>query len=582
MTTSGKIELDVAKILVVDDHDENILALESILSGPDQEIVRARSGAEALRHVLKQDFAVILLDVLMPIMDGFETARLIRSRDASRTTPIIFLTAAGSDQDMISTGYGVGAVDYLIKPLNPGFVRAKVAVFVDLYRKSCQLRRQEEALRAAERDRNQALLAGVSQILLRSLDRDTVMTDVAQLIAASMADWCMIATVDGDGDGDRDAKVAIAHWDPALSSVADELAQALAASSVFRSGLLGGSRSLVPSMLSEAVDRAWGPDQETWTLMRRLGAGAVILAPVMVRDQVRGQMALVSAHPTKRFGPNDVSTANDLAHRVSLGLENARLYQEAQEAIRARDEFLSIASHELRTPITTLEIHFQRLIRGKLKDEVPDRLRNVLERCDRQVRRLESLIDHLLDVSRMSSGGLKLERREVDLSEIVREVSDRFLDELNETDSALVLHADQPAPGSWDRLRLEQLVTNLLSNAIKYGGGKPIEVRVRPTKDGGRLEVRDQGVGIAAAELPRIFRKFQRAFSARPNGGLGLGLYISRQIVEAHGGTIQVDSQPGVGSSFAVELPRVPGEQRMTSVETKAPDAQIGADHGTA
>ena len=581
MATTGKHELDVAKILVVDDHDENILALESILAGPDQEIVRARSGAEALRQILKQDFAVILLDVLMPIMDGFETARLIRSRDASRTTPIIFLTAGGSDQDMVSTGYGVGAVDYLIKPLNPDFVRAKVAVFVDLYRKTCQIRRQEEALRAAERDRNQALLAGVSQILLRSLDRDTVMTDVAQLIAASMADWCLIATIGGDED--HEAKVAVTHWDPALSAVADELAQALATSPIFRDGLRGNSRSLVPAMLAEAVDRAWGPNEETWALMRRLGAGAVILAPLMVRDQVRGQLALVSAHPTKRFGPNEVSTANDLAHRISLGLENARLYQEAQEAIRAREEFLSIASHELRTPITTLQIHFQRLTRGKSKDSVlvDGRLRNVLERCDRQVRRLEALIDHLLDVSRVSAGGLKLERQEVDLAEIVREVSERFLDELNENDNQLVLHADQPACGHWDRLRLEQLVTNLLSNAIKYGGGKPIEVRVHPTQAGGQLEVRDHGVGIAPAELPRIFRKFQRAYSARPNGGLGLGLYISRQIVEAHGGSIRVESEPGVGSAFAVELPRNSAES-MTSVETKAAGAQIGADHGSA
>jgi len=582
MTAPARNDPDVVKILVVDDHDENILALESILSGPGQDIVRARSGAEALRHVLKQDFAVILLDVLMPIMDGFETARLIRSRDASRTTPIIFLTAAGSDQDMVAAGYGAGAVDYLIKPLNPAFVRAKVAVFVDLYRKTCQIRRQEEALRAAERDRNQALLAGVSQILLRSLDRDTVVADVTQLIAASMADWCLIATVDPEGDPDADAKVSVAHWDPSLSGVADALSQALAGNPAFRASLRGGSRSLVPSTLAEVVERTWEPDPDTWGLMRRLGAGAVMLAPLMVRDQVRGQMALVSAHPTKRFGPTDLSTANDLAHRISLGLENARLYQEAQEAVRARDEFLSIASHELRTPITTLQIHFQRLIRGRAKDvQVTERLRHVLERCDRQVRRLEALIDHLLDVSRVSSGGLKLERQTVDLTEIVREVSERFVDELNQNDSQLVLQADEPAPGNWDRLRLEQLVTNLLSNAIKYGNGKPIEVKVQPTPDGGHIEVRDHGVGIDAAELPRIFRKFQRAYSARPNGGLGLGLYISRQIVEAHGGSIRVESAPGEGSTFMVELPRSSTE-RIASVETKAQEAQIVADHGTA
>ncbi len=562
MSGSAGVEDDVAKILIVDDHEPNILALEAILGAPGHEIIRAQSGAEALRQVLKHDFAVILLDVLMPVMDGFETARLIRSREASRATPIIFLTAAGSREDMVSTGYELGAVDYLIKPLNPRFVRAKVEVFVDLHRKNHRLRRQEEALRAAERDRHHSLLAGVSQILLRVLDREVVFSDVARFIASSFGDWCVIGTLSPDDN--TTAEVCVAHWDPSLSAVADELGRKLADNPRFRQALHGGGHGAVISNVPEVMHEAWGADLETLGLVHRLGAsGPVMTAPLSVRDQARGQVAFVSAHPSRRFGSMDTSTATDLADRIALGLENARLYHEAREAVRARDEFLSIASHELRTPITTLQIHVQRLLRGRAKDVPPlqERLRAILERCERQVRRLESLIDHLLDVSRVSAGGLKLEREPVDLAELVREVSTRFAEELAETESQLELEAIDSVPGVWDRLRLEQLVTNLLSNAIKYGNGKPITVRVRSTAAGGELEVRDRGQGIPAVELPRIFRKFQRALSARPSAGLGLGLYISRQIVDAHGGSIRVESEPDAGSVFAVELPSLPPDR---------------------
>lgn len=244
---------------------------------------------------------------------------------------------------------------------------------------------------------------------------------------------------------------------------------------------------------------------------------------------------------------------------MSLGVENARLYHKAQEAVRARDEFLSIASHELRTPLTPLHIHFQRLLRKRTGDlEIaPQQLRRVLERCERQVRRLEALIDNLLDVSRISSGRLRLETDTVDLVEVVRDVAGRFAEELSAAGCQLQLQSDATVQGEWDRLRLEQVVTNILGNAIKYGSEKPIEITVEQTTAGGRLRIQDYGIGINGEDLNRIFRRFQRAVSSRSYGGLGLGLYITRQIVDAHNGTIRVESQPGVGSVFVVELPRV-------------------------
>lgn len=693
---------DLVKILVVDDHSENILALDGMLSRPGIEILTARSGADALRLVLKHDFAVILLDVLMPTMDGFETASLIRTREASKHTPIIFLTAASADVEMVYRGYAVGAVDYLIKPLNSDIVQAKVAVFVDLARKTRRIRRQEEALRAAERERGEAalkesdalyeasfnaaavgiahmaveairlegtgvgsgagvggrwlrvnprfcqivgytrqevlglafrdlthpddladevagfkrlllgeldtyhgekrylhkdghtvwvdltvsllrdgarrpkhfinvvediterrraderqrLLAGASQILLRSLDRRATIEDVAHLAVTSLCDWCLIGTMSlGD---DPSYEISIAHVDPALGSVAKEFRQRLLAVPSLKQLLSKDTAETVPD-LSTLAANSWNLDYDSWELLQRLGCSAAIVVPLAMREQVVGQIVLVSADPARRFGLRDLETAQDLAQRVALGVENARLYHQAQEAIRARDEFLSIASHELRTPLTPLQIHFQRLLRKRADGAMgdPANLRRVLERCERQVRRMEALIDNLLDVSRISSGRLSLQTETVDMAEVARDVAGRFAEELAAAGCQLTMRMEATVVGEWDRLRLEQVVTNILGNAIKYGAGKPIEITVEETDQGGRLRVQDYGIGIEGDDIARIFRRFQRAVSSRSYGGLGLGLYITRQIVDAHCGTIRVDSKPGVGSVFVVELPRV-------------------------
>jgi signal transduction histidine kinase len=218
--------------------------------------------------------------------------------------------------------------------------------------------------------------------------------------------------------------------------------------------------------------------------------------------------------------------------------------------------------------LTPLQIHFQRLLRQPADDTgvIPDRLQRTLERCDRQVRRLESLIDNLLDVSRISSGVLRLQLDDVDLAEIVRDVSGRFAEELAAAGCTLRIEGDEDVTGRWDRLRLEQVVTNILGNAIKYGGGQPIEITLSETPEGARLRILDHGIGINQQDLPRIFRRFHRAVPSRSYGGLGLGLYITRQIVDAHHGSIDVESTVGHGSAFLVKLPRiVPGAERMES-----------------
>ncbi len=241
-------------------------------------------------------------------------------------------------------------------------------------------------------------------------------------------------------------------------------------------------------------------------------------------------------------------------------VENGRLYEEAREAVRARDEFLSVASHELKTPLTPLRLRLQGLrreVEGGEEDLVPrERVMRAARGAEQQLHKLAVLVDALLDVSRLTQGRLALTWEELDLTEVVWEVVERFAQQAAKAGSAVEVVAERPVVGRWDRLRLEQVVTNLLSNALKYGAGRPVHVEVEGAPERAVLVVRDEGIGIEPEHLERIFGKFERAVSGRQYGGLGLGLYITRQIIQALEGTIEVRSEPGHGSTFRVVLPR--------------------------
>jgi CheY-like chemotaxis protein/two-component sensor histidine kinase len=263
-----------------------------------------------------------------------------------------------------------------------------------------------------------------------------------------------------------------------------------------------------------------------------------------------------------------------------LGIENARLYREAQDAIGARDEFLSIASHELRTPLTPLQIQLQRLLGLRGEDPLTylpkDQLRAILRRSSLQVGRLAALIDNLLDVSRIGSERLVLDPATADLSELARDVVGRFTEASRGAGSSLSVHTDGKIFGHFDPLRMEQVLTNLVSNAIKYGDHEPVNVSVARENGTGIMTVEDHGIGIPAEKLPLIFDRFERGASARSYGGLGLGLYIARRLVEAHGGSIDVASEPGSGSTFTVRLPLHPER-----VDVPAEGMIDGADKGS-
>jgi PAS domain S-box-containing protein len=256
-----------------------------------------------------------------------------------------------------------------------------------------------------------------------------------------------------------------------------------------------------------------------------------------------------------------IAAARDVTERKKLE-GRALLVREAQEEVRQRDEFLSVASHELRTPVTALQLQLQLLQRaGRAAGAgLPAPLAGKVEALERQTRRIAVLVNELLDVSRLRLGRLELRPEPLDLAEVARDAAAQLADEGARHGSRLAVVAGQPVLGRWDRTRIEQVLTNLLANAIKFGQGKPIAVAVGLAGEMARVEVRDEGIGIEAEDLARIFGRFERAVSTQHFGGLGLGLYIAREIAEAHGGSIDVASTPGRGTTFTVELPCAPPE----------------------
>lgn len=294
------------------------------------------------------------------------------------------------------------------------------------------------------------------------------------------------------------------------------------------------------------------------------GPCSIVAAPLQLGREVAGVLMIgrrVDAGGS--HDPERVALCTDLARRAGMALDNARLYREAEDALRIREEFLSVASHELRTPVTALELQLELLLRMQANArEIP---RDRLELARAQVLRLARLVDQLLDVSRISAGRLQLDVDRFDLGDAAREIAARLRDQARRVGSTIEVSVGCEAVGAWDRGRIEQVLTNLVTNAIKYGQGQPIEIDVQRSDEYARVSVHDHGIGISPDDQARVFAQFERAVPQRRYGGLGLGLWIVRQIVEAHGGTVRVDSTPGAGSTFVVELPLVHTDEQPAS-----------------
>lgn len=508
-----------AKILIVDDHPANLLVLETILNNQNYTLIRASSGKEAVDLVAKEEFACILLDVQMPIMDGFEAAQRIRQLEKHRRTPIIFVTANYPFESDALRGYEAGAVDYLVKPLNIEVVRAKVAVFVELLLAERENRRQ--AAQIIELERRQA-----SQ-------------------AKRLSDSRYQSLVDGIQDG--------------IVWIADCTMSQFLFVSNFAEKITGYPLNL------------WLTEQSFWS--NRIHPDDRERVQTAFQDGLKSQSPFAIEH---RFIKSDESVVwlqtsvhiNNIEDSLtpefrglSVDISHLKSIEEAlRSALKARDEFLSIASHELRTPLTPLQLQMQsylKHIESTRNDELDvNDLRDMLKLSKSQVARLSRLISQLLEISRIDIGRFHLESRDNNIGELIEQVVQQFYYEIKASECSLTLNLERDVIAPVDSLRFEQVIVNLLSNALKYAAGKPVKIQLKKTEhETFILSVADQGIGIAPEDQARIFHRFERAISASHYGGLGLGLYIASQIVKQHNGHIGVKSQLGKETCFSIELP---------------------------
>jgi signal transduction histidine kinase/DNA-binding response OmpR family regulator len=536
-------------ILLVDDRPEKLLALEAVLEDLGQTVVRAYSGREALRHVLNHEFAVILLDVNMPGMDGFETAQLIRQRKSSQHVPIIFITAMG-DEMHAARGYALGAVDYILSPVVPEVLRSKVAVFVDLFRKTEQVKRQAESLRS--RAAQLQKLAAASVAINGALTIDKMLqtiTDVARdVIESHQAITLFVDPRATQRPGKTDAFTSFsdkyAQWRGRPLDL-DPIAHTLAA------------QSRTATRLTEAELR----DHADWLVVRDVDIppikGGMLAAPLTGRDGNNlGVIYLSDRAEGPFFTAADEAVIVQLAQMASIAIENS-LYAEEREANRIKDEFLSTLSHELRTPLNAILGWTQLLRMGKPSENELTRGLDVIER---NVRSQTKLIEDLLDVSRITTGKLRLNVRPMALKPVI----DSAVDAVRPAASAKGIRIDVHSASTSDEIsgdpdRLQQVVWNLLSNAVKFtpAGGR-IDVGLDRVDGQAQVRVTDSGQGIDPKFLPYVFDRFRQADSSstRTHGGLGIGLAIVRHIVELHGGTVRAESRgEGSGATFLVNLP---------------------------
>ncbi len=408
------------------------------------------------------------------------------------------------------------------------------------------------------------LLVEASKRLSQTMNITDSLEKLAALVVPGLADWTYI--VHKGWDGGR-ALVAYAHGDPNKlellrrleSCVPDPMAPE-GAPRVFRTGELVLYADITTDQLSPSSP-AWPivgmRDPEHLHTLRELGMKSLMCVPIQGRSGVDAVMMLVSATDPRRYGQDDVVLARDLANRAAVTLENGRLLSEAQEAIRARDDFLAVAAHELRTPLTSLLLQVQLLGRAIERDRLEvDAARRGVAAAETQARRLSVLVDGLLDVARLTTHQLFIRVEELDLRQLVNGLMATMAADFQRAGCSVSVTMPGEVLGRWDRVRTEQVLTNLLSNALKFGAGSPIEMNVEATRTNVRISVRDHGIGISREDQARIFGRFERAVPTQHFGGLGLGLYISVQILRAQQGSLHVESEPGKGACFIVDLPR--------------------------
>lgn len=422
----------------------------------------------------------------------------------------------------------------------------------------------EQAARAEAEvaQRRSAFLAEASAILAGSLDLETTLANLARLAVGFLADHCVIDLLE---DGGSLRRVVVAHKDPAKEALLRRLQRgylpARAEGHPVMQVLRTGEPVLLPAIPDSLIETV-ASDAEHVRLLRALEVQCSMIVPLVARGRTLGVLSLGRSRrgdgDDRRYDHGDVVLAQEFAGRAALAVDNSRLYRESQEALQARDRFLSIASHELRTPLTTLKGYAELVLRrARREGVVTERDQRGLQTVFEQANQLHRLLELLMDLSQIQAGLHSNERRPVDLSAVARRVVTTLRPTLDE--HALELDAPgEPLVVEGDELRLEQVLQNLLQNAIKYSPqGGTVTVRLERHNGQAALGVSDQGIGIAPEQLERIFDLFYRGGlnASQSAPGTGLGLYVVKEIVSLHGGTVEVTSQEGEGSTFTVRLP---------------------------
>jgi PAS domain S-box-containing protein len=413
------------------------------------------------------------------------------------------------------------------------------------------------------RRESERYLADASRLFSSSLDIEEALRGVVRLAIPRLGDAATLELLEEDGQARMGV---VAHVDPAIEARAARLYRRQLSTghgTVTEVEVLRQGKPLLVNDVAAELGRGALPDAFLRRAIGVLGVRAWLCVPLLHTGRLLGVLNLAFTAPGRTYTSEDVCLAGELAQRAAVAVDNARLYAEARRAILLRDEFLSIASHELRTPLTPLQLSLGKLHREAAR--APDgavsteRLEAMLAVTERQVSRLRHLVEDLLDVSRIESAQLAPVLRQVSLVELTKQVLQALEPQARRAGSTLTLAVDGgPHVGHWDPRQLEQVLTNLVTNAIKYGRGRPIHLDVRGEGGWAQVSVSDEGIGISAQDQKRLFQRYGRAVSPRHYGGLGLGLYIARGLVEAHGGRIHVQSAPDKGTTFTVLLPLQP------------------------
>lgn len=399
--------------------------------------------------------------------------------------------------------------------------------------------------------KREAFLAEITNTLASSLDYQITLHELAKLAVKGLGDWCTITMLEPSG---KFVRAGAEHRDPSkkelINTFNNSFPPDIRAINAVKNGTFYNENIKDEELKAMAINTLH------LQLMQELGSKSSIIVPITGRDHILGSISFISG--SRSFNQHDITLAEEIGRRAGTSIENALLYSSAQSAIRSRDEFMSIASHELKTPITSLKMQLQMLQRqidlaGNRTIE-PQKLLTSLINSNNQINRLTILIEDLLDVTRIETGKLNYKFEEVNLSALVIDVIERFKEQIIFSKCELKIDITPNIHIFCDQFRIEQVVTNIISNAIKYGPGLPIEISVHKEGSDKIIQITDYGIGIPKEMSSKIFERFERAGSRTNVSGLGLGLYISKQIVDAHSGKIEVDSKLDVGTTFRVCL----------------------------